>query len=406
MPEMYHHFLRRSSHIANPVLQILAQHWNQYKDDPAAPPPSIPTSGHPSLNWRLLREEAARAARDVELAPHFALVMLSSFAGTQLPIPSLRIFNLSTSEYFSLVTYTLASPQVFPPSHPSYEAVYTIIRQTFVPTLDLLRTPQIPFWQQKGPTDASQPSSGADLSLQEARTFMLALYPHSSSTGEPTPSNPTLPHPSPTGTHQRTDFLASLAIKFSSPAIILQTLSALSPGGPPRSEDAISLEDILFELGETLTQDEGTVEAVIRRWWGPYLFEGEPSEVSKAVTEEAGRTVAGIFEGLHDHRAIDLHGVVKGMCAIVSQMPNSEVKSTHNISGIDQFCGGYPLIRRPRYSCSISNIPRFPHFAPHDPASKPFTPDFRSPARRPRYISMAQHGSPPRCAITPIRPAS
>ena len=315
MPDMYHHLLRRSSHIASPVLQTLYQHYARYQDDPAAPPPSIPSSGHPSLNWRLLCEEAARASRDINLAAHFTMTMLSPSAGTPLPVPSLRIFNLSPSQLFSLAAYNLASPSVFPPTHPSFDATHTLLRQTYVPTMDILRSPNVPFWSQN--TDSSE-----DLTLQEARTLILALYPRSQSSGDSssrpaTPTNPTSPHPSPLTSEQRTGLLSSLSIKFSSPAIVLQTLSALSPGGAPRSPGSIPIEDVLFELGETLTQDEGTVEAVIYRWWGPYLLDGAAAD-KQAITEEAGTAIMGIFEGLHEGRSIDLHGVVKGMAAIES----------------------------------------------------------------------------------------
>ena len=324
-PEMYHHFLRRCSVVANPILSILIQHSSQYKDDPAAPPPAIPSSGQAALAWRLLVTESVRASRDVSLAPHFTLIMLSHTASTPLPIPSLRIFGLPPAYIFSLLAYSLASPQVLPPSHASADMTQSLLQQTFQPTMELLRTNGVPFWS-TGPLIGAQPYSD-DLSLQEARTLILALYPRSTASGSntgnpsrpPTPTNPTAPHPSPISSQQRAALLGSLAVKFSSPAIILQTLTALSPGGPPRSPGSIPLEDILFELGEGLTQDEGTVEAVVGRWWGQYLLEGQGEEQSRAVTEEACRAVRGLCEGLREGRSVDVHGVVKGLCSIVSE---------------------------------------------------------------------------------------
>jgi CCR4-NOT transcription complex subunit 1 len=318
---MYHHFVRRTAVVAQPVIQALVQHSQQYKDDPAAPPPQIPTAGSAALAWRLLATEAVRAARDVGLAPHFVLTVLSPSQGTPLPLPSLRLFNLPPAVLFSLSALTLANPHVFPSTHPSHDVILQMLHQTFQPTIETLRS-GMPFWTTNIP---NQPQD--DLSMQEARTLILALYPRSSSPGgttsrPPTPTNPTPPHASPVNSVQRAIFLQSLTIKFSSPAIILQTLSALSSGGAPRSPGSIPLEDILFELGENLTQDEGTVEAVIGRWWGPWLLE-EPSNQG-AVLEEVINTLHGLCRGLQDRRTVDFHGVVGGLCA-TTQIPWVEV---------------------------------------------------------------------------------
>lgn len=320
---MYHHFLRRTAVSANTTLQILIQHSQQYKDDPAAPPPNISSTGQHTLAWRLLVTEAVRACRDVTLAPHFAFVMLSPSQGTPLPLSSMRLFQLPPAFLFSLTAFTLAAPHVFPPSHPSIDTFHSILRQTFQPALEQLRTPGLPFWS----TNAipGQPPFTEDLTLQEARSLILALYPRATpSTGTssrpPTPTNPTSPHPSPVSSEHRAALLGSLTVKFSSPAIILQTLSALSPGGPPRSPGSIPLEHILFELGEGLTSDEGTVEAVIGRWWGPYLLEYDGADRAQRITEEAARTIYGLCEGMQKSSAygIDTHGVVRGLCSIVS----------------------------------------------------------------------------------------
>ncbi|KAK8865726.1 hypothetical protein IAR55_000872 [Kwoniella newhampshirensis] len=328
-PEMYHHFLRRAVVVANPILQTLIQHSQQYKDDPAAPPPQIPVTGQAALVWRLLVTEAIRAARDVQLAPHFSLIMLSPSPSTPLPLPSLRLFNLPPALLFSLSAYTLASPHVFPSSHASFAVFHAILAQGFQPTMELLRSPNVPFWTMNA-IPGREPYTD-DLTLQEARTLILALFPRSSTpstggnTSRPaTPTNPTPPHSSPLNTLQRATLLASLTVKFSSPAIILQTLSALSPGGAPRTPGSIPLEEILFELGETLTQDEGTVEAVVSRWWGPWLLEGlSPEEQKQKTTEEACRVVHGLCEGLRLGRAVELHGVVKGLSAIVSPLSSN-----------------------------------------------------------------------------------
>ena len=338
---MYHHFLRRATVVANPILQTLIQHSQQYKDDPAAPPPNIPTSGQAALAWRLIVTEAIRASRDIALAPHFSLIMFSPSPQTTLPIPSLRLFGLPPAFLFALSASTLASPHIFPSSHPSIDILHTVLRQSFQPTMELLRSPGVPFWA----TNAipSQQTYSDDLTLQEARTLILAVFPRApllaDSISRPaTPTNPTAPHSSPVSSLQRAALLSSLTVKFSSPAIVLQTLSALSPGGPPRSPGSVPLEEILFELGESLTQDEATVEAVAGRWWGPWLLEADEGDVSDLVTEEASRTVMGLCEGLRNGRGVDIHGVVKGLCAIVSQSCESQL--TCSMRSISQRSSG------------------------------------------------------------------
>ncbi|KAK4684746.1 CCR4-NOT transcription complex subunit 1, partial [Tremellales sp. Uapishka_1] len=338
-PEMYHHFVRRAVNVAGPVISTLVQHA---KENPNDPPPPVPTNGQAALAWRLLVTEAVRASRDVTLAPHFSLIILSPTPSAPLPLPSMLMFNLSPSLLFSLVAFTLASPHIFPPSHPSNDVYHQILRQTFQPAMEILRSPHMPFWSMNA--IPNQQPYAEDITLQEARTLILALFPRSNSpsagsntSSRPaTPTNPTSPHMSPLISAQRATLLSCLTVKFSSPAIILQTLSALSPGGAPRSSGTIPLEDILFELGENLTQDEGTVEAVVGRWWGPWLLEGLSSEdASRKVTEEASRTILGLCEGLRDGRMVDVHGVVKGLCSIVSQTSGTTTDNQEAISFVD-----------------------------------------------------------------------
>lgn len=307
---MYHHFVRRTAVVAAPVIQVLVQHSQQYKDDPSAPPPQIPTSGSAALAWRLLATEAVRAARDVSLAPHFVMTMLSPSQGTPLPLPNLRLFNISPAVLFSLSALALANPQVFPSTHPSYDGLRADLHNTFQGAMDILRS-NMPFWSGNIP---SQPQD--DITMQEARTLILALYPRSTpspdgKTSRPaTPTNPTPPHQTILNSLQRGFLLQSLTIKFGGPAILHNTLSALSPGGAPRTVGSIPLEDILFELGETITQDEGTVGAVIQRWWGPYLFD----ELNpQGVFDEVVQTLHGLCRGLQEGRTTDPLGVMKAL---------------------------------------------------------------------------------------------
>jgi CCR4-NOT transcription complex subunit 1 len=316
--EMYYHLLNRICMAANPYIQGLSQHFQQYKEDPAAPPHNLPTHSLPAVAWRLLVSEAARAARDVSLAPQFTHAVLSPLNSTCLPIPSLRLLGLPPQILFALAAHSLAATHIFPSSHPSYQNVQNLTYQTYDATFDELVRPGSNFWTyQISPNHA--PFS-EDLSMQEARTLLLAIYPRSTPSGgsvsrPPTPTNPTSPHPALLDTYLRAQFIRGLIHKFASPAIIQQTLTALSPGGSTRSQSSIPLEHILFELGE-LTQDEHTVDAIIQRWWNPWVLEGDDSQQLHA---EMAMTLHGLLEGLMAKRVVHVPVVVKVLTLIVSQ---------------------------------------------------------------------------------------
>ncbi|CAK9782142.1 Not1-domain-containing protein [Cutaneotrichosporon oleaginosum] len=310
-PEMYQNFVRRTAVVAAPVIQTLVQHTQQYKDDPSAPPPQIPTNSQAALAWRLLASEAVRAARDVSLAPHYLSALLSPSHGTPPLLPDLRLLNLSPAVLFSLSALALANPQVLPSTHPAYENIKADLHQTFQSAMDILSS-AMPFWASNIPNQSQD-----DLSMQEARTLILALYPHSSpspddkSSRPPTPNNnPTTPHQTILNSLQRGYLLQVLVHKFNGPAVLLNTLSALQPGGPPRTVGSIPLEDVLFELGDAITQAEGSVAAVVQRWWGPYILD-EPNP--QAIYEELVNTLHGLCRGLNDGRTIKPAGVMKGL---------------------------------------------------------------------------------------------
>lgn len=282
-PEMYHHYLRRTAVVANPVLQPLLQASADPAYDPAAPNPAVPMNGQAALAWRLLQGEAVRAARDPQLAPHFSLTLLSASPSTPLPLPSLRVFNLAPAHLFTLSAFTLAQPQIFPSSHPHHSAFVNLMRQTAQPSIDLLRTPPRPFW-----------SAQEDLTVQQATALVTALYPDA---------------PAVLDSRARALLLQSLTVKFASPAIIIQALATLSPGGA-RGE-GIPLEDFLFELGEGLTHDEGVVAMAAERWW----------QGIDSPTDEAASTVYGLLDGIAAGRSIDVHGVIKGLCGFPIDWP-------------------------------------------------------------------------------------
>jgi CCR4-NOT transcription complex subunit 1 len=314
---MYYHLLNRICMVANPYIQGMIQHFHQYKEDPAAPPHNLPTHGAPALAWRLLVSEAARASRDVVLAPQFANAVLSPMNSTCLPVPSLRLFGLPPPFVFALASYSLAATDTFLPSHPSYKHVEEMLWQAFDGALDTLYTPGHNFWTYQ--LSQNHPPFSDDLSMQEARTLILATYPRLSHSNGPTsrppsPTNPTAPHTSCLDTYRRNDLLRAFAVKFNSPAIILQTLNAISPGGAPGAKEAIPLEDMLMELGD-LTRDEQVVEAIVQKWWTPWILESDDHLLKeKAIV----RTLHGLLHGLESRRTADVKAVVSVLCRIVS----------------------------------------------------------------------------------------
>jgi len=304
--------------VANPYIQGLSQHFQQYKEDPAAPPHNLPTHGAPAVAWRLLVSEAARAARDVNLAPQFAYAVMSPMNSTCLPIPSLRLFGLPPQFLFSLAAYALAATNTFPSSHPSHKQLTEILYQAYDGTLaELHAAPGSNFWTYQ--SSPNHPLFSEDLSMQEARNLLLAIYPRSApiesaNSRPPTPTNPTAPHPAVLDTYRRAGLIQGLNRKFQSTALVLQTLTALSPGGPPRTPESIPLEHILFELAE-LTTDDQTVEAIIQRWWRPWILESDDLQLRNL---EMTRTFRGLLEGLSVKRLIDIHKVVDVLAQIVS----------------------------------------------------------------------------------------
>ncbi|ODO11915.1 hypothetical protein I350_00699 [Cryptococcus amylolentus CBS 6273] len=117
-----------------------------------------------------------------------------------------------------------------------------------------------------------------------------------------------------------------------------------SVAGPPRSPGTIPLEDVLFELGEAMTQDDATVETLARRWWTPWLFEGTPDQVRKKVTEETCHVVHGLCEGVARGRAVDLHGVIKGLSAIDAISWPDVIKSFDTPMTIAAYPSSLPLL--------------------------------------------------------------
>jgi CCR4-NOT transcription complex subunit 1 len=312
---MYYHLIHRICMVANPHIQGLIQHFQQYKEDPAAPPPNLPTHGSPAVAWRLLVSEAARAARDVTLAPQFSLAVLSPMNSTVLPVPSLRLFGLPPQFNFTLAAHTLASPNIFSQNQQFYNHVQSLVYQSYDSTLDAL-VAEGPFWTYQ--TSPHHPVFSDDMSKQEGHALILALYPRGpplagSNSRPPSPSKSASPHPALLDTYRRHQFLRAISVKFTS-SIIAESLSSLSPGGPPRSAGSIPLEHILFEIGE-LSKEDPAVEEIVRRWWSPWLLQDGDSQ---AITIELCRTIWGLCEGLASERPIDINTVSQVLISLVS----------------------------------------------------------------------------------------
>ena len=320
---MYYHLLNRICMVANPYIQGMIQHFHQYKEDPAAPPHNLPTHGGPAVAWRLLVSEAARASRDVSLAPQFANAVLSPMNSTCLPVPSLRIFGLPPQFLFALASYALAATDVFLPSHPSYSQVEDILFQACSGAVEAMYAPSNYWTYQLTP---NHPPFSEDLSVQEARTLILATYPRSAHSNNPdsrppSPTNPTAPHTSCLDTYRRGLLLEGLVRKFNSPAIILQTLTALYPGGPPGGKDTIPLHEVLMELGEVITSNQQTVEAIVDRWWTPWILDAEDRQL---VDNEITTTLHGLLSGREKLRTVHLGVVIQVFMLIVSQAPQAQ----------------------------------------------------------------------------------
>lgn len=312
---MYYHLIHRICMVANPHIQGLIQHFQQYKEDPAAPPPNLPTHGSPAVAWRLLISEAARAARDVTLAPQFSLAVLSPMNSTVLPLPSLRLFGLPPQFNFTLAAHTLASPNIFPPTQQFYNHVQSLVYQSYDATIDIL-VAEGPFWTYQ--TSPHHPVFSEDISKQEGQALILSLYPRAPPLGgpnsrPPSPAKSASPHPALLDTYRRTQFLRAITVKFTK-SIIAESLSSLSPGGPPRSPGSIPLDHILFEIGE-LTNEDMAIEEVVKRWWSPWLLGAGDS---RAITLELCRTIWGLCEGLASKRQIDIVVVIQVLVSLVS----------------------------------------------------------------------------------------
>ncbi len=369
---MYTHYLRRLVVVAAPILQSLTTQTQSLSQPP--PPPGlhgkqqttglaafvhpgdrplkqvlqVPQSGAGVLAWRLLESEARRVCRDGSLsecgwcglsgrpspkemvrmltnlshflhpAPYFASTLLIAIPPSTSPLLSLNIFSLSSTYLFSFASLLLSSPLVRNTQLPVpdqgrglRDRAAGILRGTFDDAIAALRSGSS-WWN----------INGQDLNTQDGQFIIMAVYPLGTTPeghGFNSSTTSILPLDSP----QREMLLQSLSVKFSSPAVVLQTLPFLAPGGTPVNPQ-IPLSDMLFELGDGLTSDEGVVKDVASRWLGPSLsararpkddWEGDEDE--KDVEEEVGKTLNGLVEGLKVGRRVDAAEVVKGIWAVV-----------------------------------------------------------------------------------------
>lgn len=314
-PEMYHHFLRRLIVVTSPVLQSLQQQASSVlasqpnssggggagagasdRPLPTSQPLSIPPNGAGVLAWRVLEAEARRASKDPALAPHFAITLLVALPPASSPPLQLNLLQgFKTQHFFALACNALLSPHLVTPDSALADRSARIIAEQLPFVVSVLEQGNAspPFWNE--PT-------GEDLTPEQARALVLAQYPiegldiHA--------RRPSLP----LGSLERQRLLQALTTKFASPAIVLQCLSALAPGSSnsAAANAQITLAEILMELGEGLTSDEGIVAMTAQKWWRDW----------SSLTEQAAQTISSLIAGSEQGRQVDVQGVVTGLTSL------------------------------------------------------------------------------------------
>jgi CCR4-NOT transcription complex subunit 1 len=222
---------------------------------------------------------------------------------------------LDQTKLFSFACNVLASPSLLPPTGNLYDRCNNIIKEHFDHVLNALRNPGVPTFGQSG-------GQGEDLAVHEARQFILAIYPRVPEEGganfiDPTPAQLNAVRELALDTNRREAFLRALVDKFGSPFIVLQALASVSPGAPPSSPKAIPLAEFLFELGDSLTSDEGIVQGVVAKWWAGIINNRE--EGSRELEMNLGVLIRGLIKGIEAGRLVDVQGVVRGLASIVSR---------------------------------------------------------------------------------------
>lgn len=230
------------------------------------------------------------------------------------PLVQLNIFNLAPTALFSFACGLLASPSVRNLALPLPDSgrglrdrAIGIYRGTMEDALQALREGR-PWWA----------AERQDLGVNDGMAIISASYPL---TSDATPSSGPAYTP-PADSAQREQLLAALTRRLASPAVVLQVLPRLSPGGSP-SAPLVRLADVLFELGEGLTSDEGIVKDVAARWLAPLLasrgrvkeaWEGD--EDDRELETAVVMTIDALVEGLSNGRRVDTQGVARGLAAV------------------------------------------------------------------------------------------
>jgi hypothetical protein len=71
-----------------------------------------------------------------------------------------------------------------------------------------------------------------------------------------------------------------------------------------------------MELGEVITSNQQTVEAIVDRWWTPWILDAEDRQL---VDNEITTTLHGLLSGREKLRTVHLGVVIQVFMLIVSQ---------------------------------------------------------------------------------------
>lgn len=169
--------------------------------------------------------------------------------------------------------------------------------------------------------------------MQEARDLLLAIYPRSQASESvnsrpPTPTKTMVSRPSLLPSYHRASIIEGLYRKLQSPAVVFQTLSALSPGGPPGSPDSIPLEDILLEIGE-LRNDGQAVKTIIQGWWRPWILDSEDLQLRNA---EMTRMLHGLAEGASRLRSVSLKSL-DTIVEVLAEIVSDQLYTSYELTG-------------------------------------------------------------------------
>lgn len=253
-------------------------------------------------------------------APHFAATLLIPVAPSTQPSIHLNLLQLDSIQLFSFALHVLASPALMP-SPTMHDRACAMVKAHFETTISALRKVAIPLFANSGGVGAG--NAQEEISLAEGVNWVLGIYPRIPEEGgpnyiDPSPAQLANIASLPLDSQHRQLLLQSLVTRFSSPLVVFQSLSSISPGAPPSSKAAIPLSSILFELGDSLTSDEGIVHGIVERWWAGILDHKNKEEGETEVEAAVADCLSQLVQGREEGREIDVNGVIRGLALNVS----------------------------------------------------------------------------------------